>query len=58
MWCCEAAYHPNDYFMYVATEDSTYITVDGTTILTNGGPGDAGTYSMTGMPIRQKAFCD
>ena len=42
------ANHPNDYFMYVATEDSTYITVDGTTILTNGGPGDAGTYSMTG----------
>ena len=27
------ASHPNDYFMYVATEDSTYITVDGTTIL-------------------------
>ena len=42
------ANHPNDYFMYIATEDSTYITVDGTSILTNGGPGDAGTHSMTG----------
>ena len=39
---------PQDYFMYIATEDSTNITVDGNAIMTNGAAGDVGTYSMAG----------
>ncbi len=42
------ANYPNDYFMYIATQDSTDISVDGTAILTNGNAGDAGTYRMAG----------
>jgi len=39
---------PQDYFMYIATQDSTTITVDGINIMTNGAQGDVGTYSMAG----------
>ena len=36
--------HPHDYFMYIATENNTTITVDGTAIMTGASAGDVGTY--------------
>lgn len=44
------ANHPQDYFMYVATQNGTNISVDGTNILSNGNAGAAGTYVMNGNP--------
>lgn len=43
------ANHPNDYFMYIATQDGTTISVDGVDVLTNGTAGSSGTYSMQGI---------
>ena len=40
--------YPQDYFMYIATEDNTNITVDGVSVLTNGSKGTSGTYSLPG----------
>ena len=40
--------YPQDYFMYIATEDNTNITVDGVSVLTNGSKGASGTYSLPG----------
>jgi gliding motility-associated-like protein len=42
------ANYPQDYFMWIVTEDSTDITVDGSTITTNAVAGTTGTYSMPG----------
>ncbi|MCH1534413.1 MAG: gliding motility-associated C-terminal domain-containing protein [Schleiferiaceae bacterium] len=40
--------YPQDYFMYVATENGTNISVDGVSVLTNGSKGASGTYSLSG----------
>ncbi len=42
------ANYPNDYFMYIATENGTNISVDGVTVLNNADAGRSGTFSMQG----------
>lgn len=42
-------YFPQDYFMVVATQPGTQVSVDGTSIMTNTGPGDWYTYKMPGQ---------
>ena len=44
------ANYPQDYFMYIATQNGTNISVDGASILSNGNAGDAGTFLMNGNP--------
>ena len=41
-------FYPQDYFMYIAVEDNTDISVNGTSIASNVSQGSTGTYSMIG----------
>ena len=43
------ANHPNDYIMFIAVEDGTDISINGTSVLSNGSAGESGTYSMVGI---------
>ena len=43
------AAHPNDYIMYIATEDGTNISIEGQSLMQNGSAGQSGTYSMFGV---------